>query len=100
MIGNQITGEILRGVHEAGDEGSSEIGPAEEVEEGGRTAELGLNLDGSLNHGNLAGGGLGGLCAETADGLEGLLLATVADEPPGGLGGEEDEDDEGSLLFR
>lgn len=30
--------------------------------------------------------------AEALDGLEGLFLAAAANEPPGGLGGEKDED--------
>ena len=38
-----------------------------------------------------------GVGAETLDGSEGFLLAAAADEPPWGLGGEEDEDQEGGL---
>lgn len=99
LVGDQVTGEVLRGVHQAGDGGTSEIDTLEEVEECGGAADVGLDLNGTLDHCELAlglaGGAVGG--AETLDGAEGFLLAAAADEPPRGLRSEPENHHEREL---
>jgi hypothetical protein len=97
LVGNQVTGKILRCVHQAGDDCAAEIGTLEKIEEGGGSAHLGFDLDGTLHHGEGLLGLVWVLVAETFDGAESFRLASAADEPPGRFGGEEDEDQEGGL---
>ena len=97
LVGNQVTGEILRRVHQAGDDCAAQIGTLEEVEKRGVTTQLGFDLDGSLHHGKGLVRFLFRLGTEALDGLEGLVLAAVTDEPPGRLGAEEDENQERGL---
>jgi hypothetical protein len=51
LVGNQITGKVLRRVHQAGDDSSPQIGAFEKVEEGRGSTHLRLDLNGSLDHG-------------------------------------------------
>lgn len=97
MIGNQVTSKVLRGIDQAGDNRSPQIGALDKVEEGWVTASLLLNLDSSLYHGKLMVRSLLVFTSETFNGAKSFFFATLAEEPPGGFGGEEDEDQEGSL---
>ena len=92
-----FTCKVLGGVGQAGDEGAAKVGAFDEVEKGGVAADLGFDFDGSLDHGELLDGVGHAFAAETFEGAEGFLLAAFADEPPWGLWGEEDEDEEGGL---
>ena len=51
LVGNQVTGKVLRRVDQAGDDGSSYIGALEKVEESWGTAHLSFDLNGSFYHG-------------------------------------------------
>jgi hypothetical protein len=65
LVGNQVAGEVLRGVHQAGDDCSAQIGSLEEVEESWSTAHLGFNLYCSLYHGQGLLGVFAGIGSET-----------------------------------
>jgi hypothetical protein len=99
LVSNQVTRKVLRSVHQASDDGTPQISALDKIGKLGIASLMGLNLDSSLHHGKcLLGGGLGSILARKAlDGLESLVLASAADEPPGGLGGEPDEDHQGDL---
>lgn len=97
LVGDQITGEILRCVHQTGDDGATQIGALQQIEEGRRPAHLRFDLDGSLDHGEGLLGLLSILAAEALDGAKRFCFAAAADEPPGRLGGEENEDEEWCL---
>jgi hypothetical protein len=81
LIGDQISGKVLTGIGETGDQRSPEIGTLEEVEVGGVTAELGLDLDSSLNHGKHVSGVLLACAVQSLDRSQGLLRATSSSEP-------------------
>lgn len=51
LVGNQVTGEVLRRVHQVGDDRSPQIGALHKVEEGRGAAHLSFDLHGSLHHG-------------------------------------------------
>lgn len=53
LVGNEVTGEILRGVHQTGDSRAPEISAFEQVKQSRNTAQLGLDLDRTLDHGEL-----------------------------------------------
>ena len=57
LVGNQVTGKVLRGVYQASDDCSSEIGALDEVHQGRVATKLLLDFDRSLNHSQ----GLGGI---------------------------------------
>lgn len=97
LIGNQVTGEILRGVHQTGDDCAAEVSALEQIEESRCSAHLGFDLNGSLNHGEGLLGLLLVFAAEALDGAKGFGFAAVANEPPGRLGSEENENQEGRL---
>lgn len=84
LVGNQVTGEVLRGVHQASDGGTSEVDALEQVEKGGRAAQLRLNLDGTLDHSIFLLVLLNSSIRRTKalDGAKCLVLAAAADEPP------------------
>jgi len=91
LISNQVTGEILRRVHEADDEGSSQVGALEEIEKGRCPAQLSFNFDGSFNHSKCILITLYGFTTQALDGAKSFLFASAANEPPRGLGSEEDD---------
>lgn len=97
LVGDQVTSKVLRGVHQASDDGSAQIGTLDQVKKRRVVSSLLLNDDGAFNHGKGLGSLLLILGTKTLDGAKSLLLAAVANEPPGGLGGKEDEDQKGSL---
>jgi hypothetical protein len=68
LVGNKITGKVLTGVCETGDECSSSINTPEQIQESGATTHLSFNLDSSLNHGEDI---LGVLRAGTVQSLNG-----------------------------
>jgi hypothetical protein len=99
LISDQVTRKVLRSVHQASDDGTPQISALDKVGKLGVASLVSLNLDSSLHHGKcLIGGGLVSVPARKAlDGLESLVLASAANEPPGGLGGEPDKDHQGDL---
>jgi hypothetical protein len=97
LVGNQVTGEILRCVHQAGDDCAAEISAFEKIEEGRGSTHLGFNLDGTLHHGEGLLGLVRVFVAEALNGTKGFCLASAADEPPGRFGGEEDQNQERGL---
>lgn len=97
MVGNQVTSKVLRSIHQASDDGSAQIGTLDQIKKRRIVSGLLLNDDGTLNHGERLSSLLLILGTETLDGAKSLVLATVANEPPRGLGGKEDEDQKGSL---
>jgi hypothetical protein len=98
-VRDEVTSKVLGRVDQAGDDCPPQIGALEKVKETGLSAGMLLNRNRPLDHGK------GVLCirlrsvptTETLDGLECLLFATSAHEPPRRLGCEEDKDHEGSL---
>lgn len=91
LVGDQVTGEVLRRIHQTGDDCAAQICAFEKVEEGGGTAVLSFDLDGSLDHCEGLLDSVWVFAAKALDGLESFGLAAAADEPPGGLGGEKYE---------
>ena len=53
LVGDEVAGEVLRGVHQASDSCASEVGSLEQVKQGRSAAQLSLDLDCALNHGEL-----------------------------------------------
>jgi hypothetical protein len=97
LVGDQVSGKVLRCVDQAGDYCAAEIGALPEVQERSGTADVRLNLDRTLDHRECLVGTLLGVVAEAFDGSQGFVFAAAADEPPRRLGGEEEEDEEGEL---
>lgn len=97
LVGDQVTGEVLRCVHQASDDCPAEIGALEEIEEGWGSALLGLDLDSTFNHGERLLRLLGVFATQSLDGAESFRFAAAAEQPPGGFGGQEDQNQEGSL---
>jgi hypothetical protein len=50
LVGDQVSGEVLRCVDQAGDDRSAEIGSLPEVQERGGTADVCLDFDRALDH--------------------------------------------------
>jgi len=98
LVGNQVTSKVLRGVDQASDDGSPQIGALEKIEQG-RLAEAALNLYGPLDHGELLSSVVLGLVTKAFDRSEGFLLASFADEPPWRFGSEKGEDQKRSLRW-
>ena len=53
LVGDEVTGEVLRGVHQTSDSCAPEVGALEQVKQARSAAQLGLYLDCTLNHGEL-----------------------------------------------
>ena len=53
LVGDEITGEVLRGVHQTRDGCAPEVGTLEQVKQARSATQLGLNLDCALDHGEL-----------------------------------------------
>lgn len=53
LVRDEVTGEVLRGVHQASDGCAPKICSLEQVKQAGSTAQLGLDLDCALDHGEL-----------------------------------------------
>jgi hypothetical protein len=53
LVGDEVTGEVLRGVHQTSDGCAPKICALEQVKQGRSAAQLSLDLDGALNHGEL-----------------------------------------------
>lgn len=83
LVRNQITSEILRCIHQTGDDRAAQIGALEQIKEGRRSTHLGFDLNSSLNHGEGLLGLVWVFAAEALDGAEGLGFATTANQPPG-----------------
>lgn len=97
LVGNQVTGKILRRVHQADDSRSPQIGSLDKVEKGRGTTHLLLNFNSSLHHGQCLLRMLSRFVTEALDGAEGLVFAAATDQPPRGFGREENENQERSL---
>lgn len=79
LVRNEVARKVLRRIHQASDQSTSEISALEKVKKGGRTAKLSFDLDGTLNHGKLLIGIDQGLAAKTFERALGFFLATLAD---------------------
>jgi hypothetical protein len=89
LVGDQVSGEVLRCVDQACDESSAEIGAFPEVEERRATAGVGLDLDCTFHHSEGLVGVSLVVVAKAFDRTHCLLLATTTKQPPGRLGCEE-----------
>ena len=97
LVGNQISGEVLRCVDQASDGCTAEIGALPQVEERWVTANVCFDLDGTLHHGKGFVGAVFSVVAEALDGSQGFLFAAATDEPPWRFGSEEKEDEKWNL---
>ena len=97
LVGDQVSGEVLRCVDQAGDDRAAEIGALPEVQERSGAADVCFDLDRALDHGECFVGALLGVVAEAFDGSQSFFFAAAANEPPWRFGGEEEEDEEGNL---
>lgn len=97
LVGDQVTGKVLRCVDQAGDDRAAEISTLPEVQERSGTTNVCFNLNCTLNHRKRFIGALLGVVAEALDGSQGFFFATAADEPPWRFGGEEEENKEWDL---
>jgi hypothetical protein len=97
LVRDQVSGEVLSSVDETGDDRPPQIGASDEVQEGGITTHLSLDFHGSLNHGKSLMRILLGFAAQSLDRAQGFLATPVSDKPPGRLGCQEYEDQQGSL---
>jgi hypothetical protein len=97
LVGDQVSGKVLRCVDQAGDDRAAEIGALPQVQERSGAANVGFNLDRALDHRERFVGALLGVVAEAFDRSQGFFFAAAADEPPWRFGGEEEEDEEGEL---
>lgn len=96
LIGNQVTGQILRSVDTAYDQCTVTIGSLPELNETGFLFGL-LEFDCTTHHGDCVCGVISCTCAsETSDCFLCFSETTLSDEPPGRFGGDEEEDGEGS----
>jgi hypothetical protein len=91
LIGDQISGKVLTGIGETGDQRSPEIGTLEEVEVGGIAAELGLDFNSSLNHGKNVSGVLFACAVQSFDRSKSLLRSTASSEPVWRFRSKEDD---------
>lgn len=82
LVGNQVTGKILRRVHQAGNNRSPQIGTLKKVEEGRGSTELLFDLDCTLYHGQCLLSVSGLFITEALNGAKGLLLASATNKPP------------------
>jgi len=98
LVGDQVSGKVLRRVDQAGDDCAAKIGALPEIQERSGAADVCLDLDRALDHGECFVGALLGVVAEAFDGSQGFFFAAAADEPPWRFGGEEEEDKEGELV--
>ena len=53
LVRNEVTGKVLRGVHQASDGRAPKICALEQVKQARSSAQLGLDLDCALDHGEL-----------------------------------------------
>lgn len=96
LVSDQVTSKVLSGVDAANDGSTVSISALEELNEAGLFDGL-LEINGTSHHGNSLLSVVDvGRTSETSNSIRSLLETTLSDEPPGRLGGEEDEDGEGS----
>lgn len=95
LVGDQVSGEILRCVYTADDECSPKVRSTEKLQEARSSRRL-LVFDDPSHHGH-------GLCrvdprfaTETLNGPRGLFVSALPDKPPRAFWREKEEDSEGS----
>jgi hypothetical protein len=97
LVGNQITGKVLRGVNQTGDNGLSQVGALEKMEECRFSTHLGINSCGSSDHSSRHFAFLDRFLAESFDRFKSLLSAADANQPPWRFRCKEHEDQKRSL---
>lgn len=97
LVSDQVAGEILRHVNQAGNDRSAKIDAFPQLQERRISAEVCFNLNCAFHHGESFGSFGLVLGTQPADGAHCFFFAATASEPPGRLGREEDEDHQWGL---
>ena len=95
LVGDEVTSQVLRSVDTADDESAVEISATEQFKVVGVLDRL-LEIDGTTHHGDGLAEVQAGAASETANCVFGFFEAALADEPPGRLWREVDENGERS----
>lgn len=88
-MGDEIAGKVVRGVHQVGDDASSQVDALEEVKQGRSAAHLGFNSNSTLRDVKLHLSMLLGFATrEAPDRVKGFFVAILASKQPRRSGGK------------